>query len=613
MLSSMTKHKARQPFRLLARAAHNRVSNGGIAVVVLIASCVAGAAASSPEEVLTTAAEVGISGGALVLTQGAEPKTLNPVTALDAPSREIIRRMTADLISINRQTQQTGPSLAKSWTVSKDGREFVLELRRGLRFSDGHPMDADDVVFTFQVYLDEKVHSPQRDLLIISDHPLTVEKLGSYRVRFQLAEPYAAAERIFDTLAILPRHLLEGAWRDGKLSEAWSLNTSPASIAGMGPFRLKVYRPGERLVLEKNPYYWKVDRRGTRLPYLDRLEFRFVPDGDAQVVQFISRETDILNRVSFRNFELLHNEARTKDDQLRDVGPGLEYNFLFFNLGPVDAQRFPAIARRQAWFRDTSFRQAISAALDREAIVRLVYGGHATPLWGHVSPGNRLWQNTALPHLPQSLDRARQILRAAGFHWNENGRLLDSSGAHVEFSIVVSASSSERLQMATLIQDDLQNLGIRVQVVSLEFRALLDRILNSREYEACILGLGGGDVDPNSDMNVWLSSGGSHLWSPGQPKPTTAWETELDRVERQQMTTLDRHERKRLYDRVQQIAAENLPLICLVSPNVLVAARADLGNFNPSILDHYTLWNVEQLYWRKPAPAGARAGKGGKL
>jgi peptide/nickel transport system substrate-binding protein len=490
-----------------------------------------------------------------------------------------------------------------------------LELRRGLRFSDGHPMDADDVVFTFQVYLDEKVHSSQRDLLIVADHPLTVEKLGPYRVRFHLAEPYAAAERIFDSLAILPRHLLEGAWRDGKLAEAWSMNTSPASIAGMGPFRLKEYQPGERIILEKNPYYWKADRQGNRLPYLDRLEFRFVPADDAQVVQFISRETDILNRVSFRNFELLHNDPRTKDDQLRDVGPGLEYNFLFFNLGPVDAQRFPAIARKQVWFRDTSFRQAVSAALDREAIVRLVYGGHATPLWGHVSPGNRLWQNTALPHPPRSIDRARQILSTAGFRWNQGGRLLDSSGARVEFSIVVSATSSERLQMATLIQDDLQNLGMRVQVVSLEFRALLDRILNSREYEACILGLGGaggGDVDPNSDMNVWLSSGVSHLWNPGQPKPMTAWETELDRLERQQMITLDGRERKRLYDRVQQIAAENLPLICLVSPNVLVAARQDVGNFKPSILDHYTLWNVEQLYWRKRAFAGSSSVKGGK-
>ncbi|HMD49323.1 MAG TPA: ABC transporter substrate-binding protein, partial [Bryobacteraceae bacterium] len=557
--------------------------------------------------------EVGRYGGTLVVPQRAEPKTLNPVTALDAPSRDVIRRMMADLVSINRQTQETEPSIAKSWTVSKDGREFVLDLRRGLRFSDGHPMDADDVLFTFQVYLDENVHSPQRDLLIVGDRPLRVEKLDQYRVRFRLAQPYAASERIFDSLAILPRHLLEQAWREGKLADAWSLNVAPASIAGMGPFRLKEYQPGVRIVLEKNPYYWKTDRQGNRLPYLAQIEFRFVPVEDAQVLRFMSGEADILNRIGYRNFEMLRRDAQTKDDQLLDAGPGLEYNFLFFNLGPVDAQRYPEIALRQAWFRNLQFRQAVSAALDRDAIVRLVYGGHAAPLWGHVTPGNRLWQNTALPKPSHSAERARQLLRGAGFHWDQDGALLDSSGKRLEFSLVVSSSSPERLQMATVIQDDLKQIGILVHVVSLEFRALLDRVLNSREYEACILGLGGGDADPNSEMNVWLSNGASHLWSLGQPQPMTPWEAELDRLVRQQMITLNRSERKRLYDRVQEIATENLPLICLASPNVLVAARRDLGNFKPSVLDHYTLWNVEQLYWRRPAPGASTARKETKL
>jgi peptide/nickel transport system substrate-binding protein len=586
--------------------------NCGIGVALLILTGAMAPAAEFQEEFLQTNSQVGRYGGTLVIVQRAEPKTLNPVTALDAPSREVIRRMMADLVSINRATQQTEPSVAKSWTSSKDGREFVLQLRRGLRFSDGHPMDADDVLFTFQVYLDEKVHSPQRDLLLVGGQPVTVDKLDSYRVRFRLAQPYAAAERIFDSLAILPRHLLESAWREGKLAEAWSLNTTPSAVAGLGPFRLKEYQPGERIVLERNPYYWKTDRQGNRLPYLDRLEFRFVPAEDAQVLRYMSGEADVLNRVGSRNFEMLRQDARTRGDQLQDLGPGLEYNFLFFNLGPVDARRYPEIAARQTWFGNVGFRQAISAALDREAIARLVYGGRAAPLWGHVTPGNRLWVNTTLAKLPQSLDRARQILRGAGFRWNREEALLDPSGRRVEFSIVASSSSPERLKMATLIQDDLKNLGIKIQVVSLEFRALLDRVLNSREYEACILGLVSGDVDPNPEMNVWLSSGGSHLWNPGQKEPMTPWEAEIDGLMRRQMTTLDHSDRKGLYDRVQQIAAENVPLLCLASPNILVAARKDLGNFQPAILDHYTLWNVEQLYWRTP-PAGGNSGKEGGL
>ncbi|HEX5226544.1 MAG TPA: ABC transporter substrate-binding protein, partial [Bryobacteraceae bacterium] len=550
--------------------------------------------------------EAGPRGGSLIVLERAEPKTLNPVTALDVSSRDVIRRMMADLISINRRTLATQPSVAKSWTVSRDGREYTVEIRRGLQFSDGHAMDADDVVFTFRVYLDESVHSPQRDLLIVGGQPVAVEKIDAAHVRFRLAQPYAAAERIFDSLAVLPRHLLERPWRDGKLGEAWSVTTPPAEIAGLGPFRLKEYHPGEKIVLERNPYYWKTDQTGNRLPYLDRLEFRFVASEDAQVAQFLAGEADVLNRVGARNFELLRTEQRTAHEQLKDLGPGLEYNFLFLNLGPVDAQRYPDIAAKQNWFRDVRFRQAISTAVDRDGIVRLVYGGRATPLRSSVTPANAKWLNDALPHPAQSLEQARRLLKDAGFHWNADQALTDAAGKVVQFSIVVSSSSPERGQMATIIQDDLKKLGIQTQVVSLEFRALLDRVLNSRQYEACILGLVSGDTDPNPEMNVWLSSGGSHLWNPNQAQPMTAWEAEIDRLMRQQMTTLGYARRKQLYDRVQQIAAENVPLVFLASPHILVAARKNLGNFDPAVVDHYTLWNAEQLYWR--SGSGTRQG-----
>jgi peptide/nickel transport system substrate-binding protein len=216
--------------------------------------------------------------------------------------------------------------------------------------------------------------------------------------------------------------------------------------------------------------------------------------------------------------------------------------------------------------------------------------------------------NASLPKPARSIERSRQLLRDAGFHWNSDDLLTDSASKTVQFSILVSSSSPERAQMATVIQDDLKKLGIQTQVVSLEFRALLDRVLNSRDYEACILGLVSGDADPTPEMNVWLSSGGSHLWNPNQDKPMTPWEAEIDRLMRQQMTTLDHAQRKQIYDRVQQIAADNLPLICLASPNILVAARKNLGNFQPAVIDHYTLWNAEQLYWRRPA--GVRTPQG---
>ena len=549
------------------------------------------------EDVLVVPGLTGHAGGRLVFAQRTEPKTLNPAIAGDNASREVLHRMMADLIHINRESQRTEPALAKSWTVSADGLRYVLELRQGLRFSDGHPFDAGDVVFTFQVMMDEKVDSPQRDLLILEGKPIVVRQIDAYHVAFELPQPYAAAERLFDGFSILPRHRLEQAWRAGKLAEAWSLRTPPAEIAGLGPFRFKQYVAGERIVLERNPYYWKVDQAGNRLPYLAEVDFQLAGTEDMQVMRFQSGESDVISRVSARNYSVLEKDQQRRGYSLQNLGPGLEYNFLFFNLNGLSQ---PFLHRR-------GFRQAVSLAIDREAIVRLVYLGFATPLSGPVPPGNKTWIDAQLPRPVRSLSRARELLAADGFTWSPNGALTDPQGRRVEFSIVTSSGNPERVQMATLIQDDLKPLGMDVHVVPLEFRSLLDRVLRTHEYDACLLSLAEADADPNVDMNVWLSSGGTHLWNPQQKSPATAWEAEIDGLMRRQIVTRNYAERKPLFDRVQELLMENLPLIPLVSPNILVGAKKGLENFRPAVLEHYTLWNIEELCWRG-APSGPGAG-----
>jgi len=250
----------------------------------------------------------------------------------------------------------------------------------------------------------------------------------------------------------------------------------------------------------------------------------------------------------------------------------------------------------------------VSAAIDRDSIVRLVYGTRGTALWGNVGPGNKLWVNQAIPHPQRSLHASRQLLKFAGFSWNSVGQLLDPSGKAVEFSIVTSSSNTQRMKMATLVQDDLAHLGMQVHVVPLDFRAMLDRVFQSFDYEAAIMGLGGGDPDPNPEMNVWLSSGSTHLWHLGETQPASDWEREVDRLMQQQMITLNYQKRKQLYDRVQQLIAENLPFIFLATPNVLAGAKVQVGNFHPAVLDHYTLWNAEQLYLRTETKGVERAG-----
>jgi peptide/nickel transport system substrate-binding protein len=554
---------------------------------------------------LVSGAEVGRSGGQLAVIQRAEPRTLNPAIAIDSPSKDVIWRTMADLIHINRETQQPEPALARSWTVSPDGRRITLSLRRGVRFSDGDPFDADDVLFSFQVYLDEKVGSPQRDLLIVGGQPIAVRKLDQETIQVDLAEPYAAAERLFDVLAMLPRHLLEKPYKEGRLAEAWGLRAPAETFAGLGPFRFKEHLPGERIVLERNPFYWKADRAGNPLPYLDRIVFMFVPSEDAQAVRFQSGEADVTTRLSAANFAVLLRDQGNRNYELLDRGPGLDYTFLFFNQSNLAEKAPPALARKLAWFRQLPFRQAVSRAIDREGIVRLAYRGRATPLWGHVPPGNRLWVNRSLPRPGRSVEDARRLLQKSGFAWKADGTLVDPEGQPVEFTVVTNAGNTERIQIATIIQDDLKQLGMRVSVVTLELRALLDRLLTTHEYEACVLGLGGSDGDPSSEMNVWLSNGNTHLWNPGQSQPATAWEAEIDALMRRQLTTRDVRLRKRMYDRVQELVAQNLPIISLVSPSVLVGATKGLGNLRPTVLDH-ALWNVEEVFWRRRPPGAPR-------
>lgn len=544
---------------------------------------------------LQVAGAPGNPGGRLVTALRVEPRTLNWLVASDAGSREVLPLLMADLIHINRQSQQTEAALAKSWKVSPDGLRWTIELRRGLQFSDGHAFDADDVLFTFQAIYDERTHSPQRDLLMLNGKPIGVRKLDAWRVEFLLPEARAVADRLFDGVYILPRHRLEAAWKAGKLADAWTLSTPPAEIAGLGPYRVASYSAGQQITLHRNPNYWKQDIAGQALPYLDEVQFLMVGGEDNQVLRFRNGDADMISRVGARNFAVLEKDQAERGYQMTDLGASLETTFLVFNLGEAAADR--EIAARQVFLRKKGFRQAVSAAIDRDAMVKLVFRGKANALAGPVAPGNRGWVNTQLPAPVRSLERARQLLASDGFQW-KNGRLVDSSGTAVEFSILISNSNPERRQMAAMIQDDLKPLGIQVNITPVDFASLGESVQRTRRFEAALLSLPTADADPNPDLAVFLSNGGNHLWNPGQKTPATPWEAEIDDLMRRQQVALKHTERKKLFDRVQQVMVENQPMVYLVSPSILTGAKKNLQNFRPAMLDPYTTWNLDQLYWR---------------
>lgn len=523
--------------------------------------------------------------GRLVISQRAEPRTFNPAIAVDAPTRDIMRLIHGRLVKIDGVTLGTRASLARSWKFSPGGRTCTIELRRGVRFSDGHPFDARDVVFTFAVYLDPKVASSQRDLLSPGGKPVRVTQLSSHTVRLDFAEPHAPAERLFDGLAILPRHKLEGAHQSGKLAQAWALGTPPADMAGLGPFSVEQHRPGQSLRLRRNPYYWESGK-----PRLDEVEVLFTADQTAEALRFRRGEIDLLQRPPAEVFDALPPGIVKLD-----AGSSLEYHFLFFNLNNAPGKVAPAVQAKQAWFRDPVFRRAISLAADRGGMSKLAFAGRAAPLSHHVTPGNKPW--LAEPHAPRhSTEEAARLLAGAGFRLDSR-TLRDASGRAVEFTVVVNAANNAQVRMAAILQEDLRAIGIAMRPVSIEFRALVDRVLKSLDYDAALMALGGGDADPNAEMNVWLSAGSMHVWNLSAENAPLAWEGELDRWMRRQQSVQSLRERKEAYANVQKIVTEQLPIIPLLSPHMLVAHKPGLKGVRPGLVPPHALWNIEDLVW----------------
>jgi peptide/nickel transport system substrate-binding protein len=314
-------------------------------------------------------------------------------------------------------------------------------------------------------------------------------------------------------------------------------------------------------------------------------------------MRFDAGETDIFDGVDPADFAVLKKDESRRRFHIYDLGPGLQYTLLLLNQNTSPAVGWRLFASPQPWFRETGFRQAISSAIDRDSIVNLAYRGRARPLSVQVTAGNKLWVDQEIPAPTRSLAKSRELLRRSGFHWSESGSLISAAGTPVGLTISVNAGKPAQVQTAGLIQQDLKELGIAVTLDALEFHTLIDRVFNSFNYDSAIVELVDGDADPNSELNFLTSKGSVHIWArTGTPQ---FWQIEIDHLMQEQLTVSNYRERKRLFDRVQQILWENVPVICLISPDILVGVKDQIGNFRPAILSSHTLWNADRLFIRQ--------------
>lgn len=508
------------------------------------------------------------SGGELRFVLRSEPKTFDPLLTEDDAS-ESVRYMTGGvLIRVNRLTQEATPELASSWKVSKDGRTISFELRKGLHFSDGTPFTANDVAFTMKKLMDPALHSPTGDMFRSAEGQVQTNVSSPTRVAIIFPAPIAGLVKSFDQVAIM------------------SAKSPQKEMAVLGPYYVAENKAGSYLILKRNPYYWKHDAQGRQLPYIDSVRLDILQSQDAEILRLVRGEIDFINAV---NPELYDKIAQQNPSLVHDAGVSLDSEFMWFNQVP----NAPIPDYKKAWFRSTNFRRAISESINRQDLARIVFKGHAQPAVGPVSPANKFWFNAQLHAHPFDQKSAMKRLTDDGFVLKD-GTLRDRDGHAVEFSLVTNTNKS-RERMATMIQQDLAGIGIKLNVVTLDFPSLIDRMTNSYNYEACLLGLLNDDLDPHSEMNVWLSSSENHQWNPKQKTPATPWEAEIDKLMRAQASTLDDHKRKKYYDQVQQIVWEQEPFIYLINKDALSAVSPAVQNAHPTILRPQVYWNIDEL------------------
>ena len=509
------------------------------------------------------------SGGELKFCLRMEPKTFDPLKVEDEGSAAIRYLTGGVLVRVNRQTQELEPELAQAWKVSKDGRQITFRLRSGVSFSDGTPFSAGDVAYTVQQLMDPALHSATGDAFRSGTGNVETKVISPTQISITFPAPVAGLDRLFDQVAIL------------------SERSPKKEMAVLGPFMLADYKPGATVLLKRNPNYWKTDEQGRKLPYLDSIRLDIQPNRDVEMLRFKRGELDLINSLDSEYFDKL---AATSPQLVHDAGPSLDSEQLWFN----EVAKAPIPAYKKNWFRSANFRRAISEAINREDLSRVVFHGHAQPAVGPFSPANKFWFNGKLQPQTYSPDAALKALQADGFRL-ENGVLKDKDGNEVVFSIVTNAGSKPRERMAVLIQDDLQKIGIHVNVVTLDFPSLIERMTQSFDYEAIILGLTNVDLDPNGEMNVWLSSSENHQWNPQQKVPETSWEAEIDRLMRAQAASTDPRRRKEAFDRVQEIVVEQEPFIFLINKNALSAVSTAVHGAAPVILSPQTFWNADRL------------------
>ena len=545
---------------------------------------------------------IGKFGGTFVSsTIGEGPKTFNPFNTKDNISAQMSEIMYDGLVTTNPVTGETIPKLAKSFSVN--GKEYIVNLRHGLKWSDGKPITADDVVFTWQnIIFDGFGNTSTRDSVMIDGKLPTVEKIDDYTVKFVTPEPFAPFLRMLSS-PIAPKHIFQPAVNRGReyFDGFLSTNTNPKEFVTSGAFRLKEYVPAQRVVFERNPNYYEINKDGKKLPYLDKLVYLIVGDINNQVLKFEGGELDEIS-LQGANVARFKEMEKHSDFSVFNIGPDTGTMYLSMNMNnrKDEKGKYYVEPKKQVWFQDKNFRQAVDYALDRKNMVFNIANGLGYPLFTPETL-NSIFLNKNLKPYDKNIEKSKELLKKSGFTWDKAGHLIDRFGNHVEFDLYTNAGNTEREAIGVMVKQDLEDLGMKVNFKPIEFNSLVNKLMASLDWDMVIMGFTGSPLEPNGGKNVWLSDGTLHIFNQRLERdansPRYAFEKRIDYLYTQGALATKFEDRKKYYDEYQAIVYDEKPLIYIYSPIRIVALRNKFKNIYPTSLGGVT-HNIEEI-WRQ--------------
>ncbi|AFZ27172.1 ABC-type dipeptide transport system, periplasmic component [Cylindrospermum stagnale PCC 7417] len=576
-------------------------------IIIILASLTASIiAACNPTNFKSAAAQV----PQLVMSILSDPKTFN--YALSSESPNIFGFTYEGLITENYETGKVEPALAESWKISDDKLKIVFTLRENLKWSDGEPLTVDDVVFTYNdIYLNTEIPTDTRDVMRIGESrklPI-VKKVDNRRVEFTVPEPFAPFLRSTTGAPILPAHALRKSVKtkdqDGKpqFLTKWSVDTPPDQLIVNGPYKLERYDTSQRVIFRRNPYYWRKDAQGNSQPYIERIIWQIVESTDTALLQFRSAGLDTVG-VSPDYFSLLKKQEKQGNFKIYNGGPAAGTSFVLFNLNKGKRDGKPLVDPiKSRWFNNVEFRQAVAYGIDRLTMINNTYRGLGKPQDSPISVQSPYYLSPQEGLKTYNYDpvKAKQLLKKAGFKYNDKEQLEDAEGNLVRFTLLTNSGNKIREAMGAQIKQDLSKIGIQVDFTPLAWNTYTDKLSNSLDWEASLLGLTGG-LEPNDGANVWSAEGGLHMFNQkpqaGQKAiegwEVSPWERKIGELYIQGARELDEAKRKKIYGETQQITQENLPFIYLVNAYSLSAVRNRFEGIKFSALGG-AFWNIHEI------------------